>query len=448
MLDRLDDKIHFAILNGDFIYERGRDYTVPQWADETGLNSSQIPNVVQIAPAIVGIWENYKLYLEDGSSLAAWHREVPSFFLYDDHEIINDIAGTGTRGHRDPITVLRDPGVQAWYDYVGWSNPMEFSQEIRFGRAELTEDSDVLVDLDADFSRFDLNEAGNLHVHWGGPPPGAGLALDPIGDPNAGVYDIVEIVDSNRLRISPSARDTGTSSYSIGRLTYWNKQVGNAEFFVVDTRGYRDVIDVNRPFDPNTSILGARQKEWLKQEMSASDADFLFVVSTVNLSIQHVLPQGGNKDEAWTGYAVEREEMLEFWDALGKPVMVLTGDLHNSFAIKLTDRVWEFASGPHSSQNHTLGAERNRPPNGPYQSQGREVDIRWSTFFIDDAPGMGTSRSYGQPVYTVVKVNNVFLNSDADGDRWLAYTRPQVVFQFYDARTGDLLYAEAIPASR
>ena len=33
----------------------------------------------------------------------------------------------------------------------------------------------------------------------------------------------------------------------------------------------------------------------------------------------------------------------------GKPVFILTADLHNSFAIKVTDRVWEFASGPLNS---------------------------------------------------------------------------------------------------
>ena len=71
-----------------------------------------------------------------------------------------------------------------------------------------------------------------------------------------------------------------------------------------------------------------------------------------------------NKDEAWTVFVEDRERVIDFWDSLGKPVFVLTGDLHNSFAIKITDRVWEFASGPHNSRNHQARAEGGRPPNG------------------------------------------------------------------------------------
>ena len=134
---------------------------------------------------------------------------------------------------------------------------------------------------------------------------------------------------------------------------------------------------------------------------------------------------------------------IDFWDSLGKPVFVLTGDLHNSFAIKVSDRVWEFASGPHNSRNHSLSAEAGRPPIGIYNSRGRPVEIRWSTSILDDVPGGLRYR----PVYTVVQVNNVFNNPVEPGkDRWVAFPRPQVVFQYYDGLTGDLLYAESILA--
>ena len=83
--------------------------------------------------------------------------------------------------------------------------------------------------------------------------------------------------------------------------------------------------------------------------MKRSDADIFFVVSSVNFMIPHVgggVVRASNKDDAWTVFLEEREELIRFWDSLGKPVFVLTGDLHNSFVIKITDRVWEFASGP------------------------------------------------------------------------------------------------------
>mgnify|MGYP003379307422 CR=1 FL=1 len=50
-----------------------------------------------------------------------------------------------------------------------------------------------------------------------------------------------------------------------------------------------------------------------------------------------------------------------------------------------------------------------------------------------------------QPIYTVVQMNNVFNNPiEAGKDRWVAYPHPQVVVQYFNGFTGDLLYAEAI----
>ena len=46
-----------------------------------------------------------------------------------------------------------------------------------------------------------------------------------------------------------------------------------------------------------------------------------------------------DKDDSWTAFLHERERLIDFWDGLGKPVFVLTGDLHNSFAVQVSERV-------------------------------------------------------------------------------------------------------------
>ena len=451
MLDRIEDSIDFAILDGDWIYEELREYTPREWHEQAGARRT--PRIVDLAPTIVGVWENYKLYLRRGKNLAAWHREVPSFFMFDDHEILNDVNGTGTPGLRSRRAVFRDIGIEAWYHYLGWSNPVSWQQGIHFGRAKLTGGGDVLVDESADFRELKTDEAGTLTVHWGGPDAGVNnVKLDRVGgDPNAGVYEITEVLDRNRLRISPAARQDGDASYSVGRLNHFRQTIANTEFFYIDTRSHRQMHDLENPFQEGISILGKPQKAWLKEAMRESEADFVFVVSSVNLMVPHVLGRQtpNNKDEAWTAVAVEREELIEFWDSLGKPVFVLTGDLHNSFAIKITDRVWEFASGPHNSSNHRLIEEANRPTNGKYMSRGRECEIRWSTFVPNEA--LGRKR---RPVYTVVQVNNTFRVPGGLGegqgrpadDVWAAYDQPQVTFQYYDGLNGELLYAESILA--
>ncbi len=151
-----------------------------------------------------------------------------------------------------------------------------------------------------------------------------------------------------------------------------------------------------------------------------------------------------NKDDAWTVFFDEREQLIEAWDKLDKLVMVLSGDLHNSFVIRITDNVWEFASGPRNSNNHFFVDEGGRPMTGKFKYGPRECDIRWSTWFNNDIP----RQELKHPTFCVVKVNNVFNNPKRLGDeRFVAYPRPQVVFQYYDGRSGDLRYAEAVAAA-
>ncbi|MCH8922356.1 MAG: alkaline phosphatase D family protein, partial [Planctomycetes bacterium] len=144
MYEQLAGNINFSIQNGDWLYEDKRMYSPAQWLTQVGATPDQIPHVMRIAPTIAGVWENYKVYLERGANLAKYHRHVPTFFTFDDHEILNDVWGAGSPGLRDRRAVFRDIGVRAWYDYLGWSNPVKFKQRAVFGRAALRAGGDVL----------------------------------------------------------------------------------------------------------------------------------------------------------------------------------------------------------------------------------------------------------------------------------------------------------------
>jgi phosphodiesterase/alkaline phosphatase D-like protein len=444
-------KTHFHIMNGDWLYEELREHPVEAWRLRSGIE--KLPRAVEVMPTVVGVWENYKLYLSRGHELSKWHRNVPSFFTFDDHELVNDIWGAGTAGKRHRRTVFRDIGTYAWYNYLGWANPTEDDNALHFGRAAMTKGSDLLVDKDADFTKLPLKEMLNLHVHWGTKEAGVNdMQYDnDAGHKNSYVYDIVRVVDQNTVQLHMPAKVTDQVSYSIGRTSYGKFRVSNCEYYLIDTRSARDMHDIRDRGKKGLSMLGTRQREWLLKSMRESDADFFFVMSSVPFMIPHSGAGGfeadvANKEEAWTGFFDEREILIAAWEKMNKPVFVMTGDLHNSFAIKITDKIWEFCCGPHNSVNHVPKLdESDRPATGKFKFGPRECDIRWSSYILPDLPRL--ERLY--PYYCVVKVNNVFnMPKKLGGKRWVAYPHPQIVFQYYNGRTGELEYAEAISTSR
>lgn len=445
-------KVHFHIMNGDWSYEELREYPPEAWRLTQAVED--FPLSVKVMPTVVGCWENYKLYLSRGVALSEWHRNVPSYFTFDDHELVNDIWGSSEAGKRHRRTVFRDIGTQAWYDYLGWANPMVYNHPIHYGQASMKGGSDLLVDRNADFTKLPLDEMTNLHVHWGTIEAGVNdLKYDnDDGNKNSYVYDIAKVVDKHTLKLHmPAKVDDMKLSYSIGRRSYAKFRASNCEFFLLDTRGDRDMHDLRDRSKPGISMIGKHQRDWLLKSMKESDAEFFFVVSTVPFMIPHSGAGGfefdtENKEEAWTGFFDERELLIKEWEKLGKKVFVMTGDLHNSFAIKVTENVWEFCCGPHNSVNHVPKLdESDRPATGKWTFGPRECDIRWSSYMLPDLPRL--ERLY--PYFCVVQVNNVFNMPKKLGDkRWVAYPHPQIVFQYYDGRTGELAYAEGISVNR
>ena len=458
MLNNLKDRIYFQIQDGDYIYEEGREITAEQWAKAN--NVKDIPSIVTLGKGITGVWENYKIYLSRSQSLADFYREVPQFVTFDDHETLNDAIGGGQTGFRFDSrgkgwqenlnswgydrdverAVFRDPALEAWDDYVGWSNPdIGRHQKTYFGLCKFKKESDILIDPKADFSKLDLKKASNLHIQW--------------GYGNTGVYEIVEILGPNKIRINPAATFTEEARYSIGTNRYSNFKVGNTEFILLDTRSNRTLHDKNKPNDPSTTILGKSEKEWLFTTIKNSDADIFFIVSSINFATPH--DNGAwygkgiaseNKDDGWTSQLDEREELIKLSESLHKPVFFLTGDLHKSFVARVTPGIYDICSGPHYSSNHRLIDAGGSPPSGWYYSGDRLVNMIWTSnqYRIDSKREL-TAKWL---IYTVIKVNNAYNIPKEDGnDRWIAYPEPQVIIEFHDGNTGDLVFAYAVSTS-
>ncbi len=446
MLGKHAGDIDFTMQLGDWLYEADRDSPVSGWQAESVPAGRPIPAIIEQAPNLVGVWQNYKTYLDTNPYMAQWHSLVPSYFAFDDHEILNNFSDAGVVGTQSRASLFRDPGLQGWMDYLGWSNPKTSDDRILFGRTNLGPGEDILFDPDADFRDLELDGETTLHIHWGGPLAGMRYVDDDNAvpqDPNAGVYKIVEIIDKHRLRIFPTPKARSDSGYSIGIRHYYKFSVSNSEFFVLDTRSYRKMADAKRHQNPE--LLGNLQMAWLKDAMQASTADVLFVISPVSFSLPHlesVTPPVN--DSSWTGFVDDRDELLDFWGSLKRTVIIVSGDMHNSYSIRWNDRLWEFGAGPIGSTNRENSAKTGwRPANGEFDSAGNKVDIRWSTHFKQGTP----SNNRRAPVYAVVQVNNVYNDGSAEKGAVIAFPVPQVVVQFIDALNGDLLYAESVVIS-
>lgn len=272
MMNNHGEKVHFAIQTGDFVYEEGRHTLVEEWLWRMGLNEDSVetPRAVNAAPSLVGAWENYKIYFTKNYNLAEWHRHVPSYYMFDDHEVVNNIYGASVPGFVSRNAVYRDIGLKAWNDYLAWSNPVEDRLQPVFGKAELKAGENILYDRSADFRKLDLSRQNVLHVHWSQPTdgvPSGKYFRDGPGDPNTGVYRIEEVIDRQRVRLShPAKEDTDASSYSIGPEQWAKFRVGNAEFYLIDTRGERGLPNPTFQHEPANTMLGARQKKMAQRQ--------------------------------------------------------------------------------------------------------------------------------------------------------------------------------------
>ena len=115
-----------------------------------------------------------------------------------------------------------------------------------------------------------------------------------------------------------------------------------ADLLILDTRHWAKEKQTNSTemtrFAADRQILGADQEAWFFDELRASKAQWKLVCQQVLMS---PLPQYLNTDQ-WDGYPAARDR---FYDAIEKggvkDVVVLTGDIHASFANDLARRPTE-----------------------------------------------------------------------------------------------------------
>lgn len=119
-----------------------------------------------------------------------------------------------------------------------------------------------------------------------------------------------------------------------------------ADFFVLDTRQYRTDQpngDGLKPHgaevtDPNVTILGPAQRQWLFDGLSAAPGAWKVLAQQVMMG--HVDRDAGElarySMDQWPGYEYERRKLLRhLYDKQVSNAVVLTGDIHSNWANEL-----------------------------------------------------------------------------------------------------------------
>lgn len=128
------------------------------------------------------------------------------------------------------------------------------------------------------------------------------------------------------------------------RTFRWGKGV---QVWLLEGRDFRSPN--TDPDGPVKTILGAAQKQWLKQSVAASDADHKIIISPT----PWVGPDRGSKDDNYAnkGFTTEGNEMRA-WAAGQKNVYVICGDRHWQYhSTDPKSGLHEFSSGPASDQH-------------------------------------------------------------------------------------------------
>lgn len=118
------------------------------------------------------------------------------------------------------------------------------------------------------------------------------------------------------------------------------------ELFVLDTRQYRTdqpCGDGQKPrcpeaYDPDATMMGAKQERWLMEGMKASNARWNVLANQVPIAqISRVIEgEPTFSMDKWDGYVAARERLLEFLATERPPnPLILSGDIHSNWVADL-----------------------------------------------------------------------------------------------------------------
>ncbi len=275
----LDAVLHL----GDYFYEYGAGI----YGDETLIEGDRSHTPLSETVTLADYRLRHSLYKLD-PDLRAAHQQHPWVTVWDDHETANDSWEDGAENHNEFLGLDPVSGDSLFAQEGTWQNRR--------------------------------NEAAQAYFEW--------LPLRRTGVDGASdrIY--------RRLSYGPLAELTMLDTRLEGR----DQQLSSKTDAVAGTVE----VDTTRWLDPDRTLLGPAQREWLLDGLAASTAQWKVIGNQVMMTQLAFNPfaAGANAPftnlDAWDGYPAERERVLTaIRDGAIDDVVVTTGDIHTTWASDL-----------------------------------------------------------------------------------------------------------------
>ena len=322
----------FAIHLGDYIYEYGSDPS--KFGNTDLLNKSSASALSRVAlPAndIVSLDDyrtRYAQYRSD-PNLQVLHASMPWITVWDDHEFANNAFMTGAENH-DPKTqgdwnTRKNNAAQAYHEWLPNRNdPLDAANRFKIYR------------------RFDFANILSLHMLdtriEGRVQQYAnyGTAVS-VADYQPYISGLTTGSDINRTMISATQLDwlqKGFASSTAKWQVLGNQDIMAKIWWPANVLTSLGAVYFN-PSAANQAAFSQSVTDYLTAKMTQASGGTLTATQTALLDLNSNPKLPYNLD-AWDGYPLNRELVLQSVQALNKPLITLSGDSHNAWFAQLT----------------------------------------------------------------------------------------------------------------
>ena len=406
----------FAIHLGDYIYEYGSDPS--KFGNTDLLNKSSASALSRVAlPAndIVSLDDyrtRYAQYRSD-PNLQVLHASMPWITVWDDHEFANNAFMTGAENH-DPKTqgdwnTRKNNAAQAYHEWLPNRNdPLDAANRFKIYR------------------RFDFANILSLHMLdtriEGRVQQYAnyGTAVS-VADYQPYISGLTTGSDINRTMISATQLDwlqKGFASSTAKWQVLGNQDIMAKIWWPANVLTSLGAVYFN-PSAANQAAFSQSVTDYLTAKMTQASGGTLTATQTALLDLNSNPKLPYNLD-AWDGYPLNRELVLQSVQALNKPLITLSGDSHNAWFAQLTtlkgQKVGvEFAGSSVTSPGfESLGLASIAPALDGSINSKQWIDGNGKNFgMIDDLNFIDTkSRGYLMMTFTLDYVKGEYIYLD------------------------------------